>query len=58
MTPKERWRKLAKATIVEINAIDADTEWQDLEPNWWLGMMDMLQLLIENEEREGEAADG
>lgn len=58
MTPRERWQKLVKASIVEINAIDADTEWKEYEPDWWLGMMDVRQLLIENEERESEATNG
>ena len=55
MTPQERWQQLIKRTIAEINAIDAETEWKQHEPDWWLGMMDVRQLLTECEAIESES---
>lgn len=47
MTPKQRWQYLIKQTIEQIGIIDKDTERQEPEPEWWLDMMKIQQLLIE-----------
>ena len=32
-------------TLAEIESIDSDTPWSELEPTWWLEMMDVQRAL-------------
>lgn len=41
-TPAERWAELkarGSVTAAEIDAIDRDTPWKEVEPRWWFEMM-------------------
>lgn len=45
---KVRWETLKARgyfTVEEINAIDKDTPWSEIEPTWWLEMMGELDTL-------------
>jgi hypothetical protein len=47
-TPSDRWEELkarGNATLSEIDSIDRDTPWAEVEPRWWLEMMDFRRTL-------------
>jgi len=47
-SPSDRWEALKRRgnfTVAEIDAIDADTRWQPVEPGWWLEMMAARQAM-------------
>lgn len=47
--PYERWEQLkarGNVTAEEIDAIDRDTPWAEVEPRWWLEMMDFRRSLV------------
>ena len=37
--PSARWRAAKDALLREIAAIDKDTPWSEVEPDWWIEMM-------------------
>lgn len=37
--PSARWKAAKVALLREIAAIDDDTPWSEVEPDWWLEMM-------------------
>jgi hypothetical protein len=58
LSPKDRWLNLLEANpnpsnvyfkaamIMLIDLIDRDTEWQEVEPKWWLEMMEYQSKLL------------
>jgi hypothetical protein len=58
LSPKERWLNLLEANptpsevpskaamIMLIDLIDRDTEWQEVEPQWWLEMREYQSKLL------------
>lgn len=45
--PLERTNQDSINMLAEIDKIDQDTPWQEVEPNWWLSMMDLRKMLRE-----------
>ena len=48
---KEKFLKLLESMISEIHVIDKDTEWQPVEPGWWLDMVDLQRKAIKIKEK-------
>lgn len=46
-TPQSRWRELRAEFLKSIEEINAATPWQEVEPKWWLEMMDVSRSLRE-----------
>ena len=42
----EEYKKLLEKLLNDIDAIDNDTPWQEVEPKWWLSMMDFQSYAI------------
>ncbi len=40
-TPSEMFEQLKNAIVQATEMIDSDTPWQEVEPKWWLEMMDL-----------------
>lgn len=45
--PSEQWGELKAEIITRITAIDAATEYQSFEPQWWLEMMAVRKAIQE-----------
>lgn len=43
---KKNYLQLLKNTIASTENIDDDTPWQETEPAWWLGMMELQKLAV------------
>lgn len=39
-TAQDRYQSLLEAFILEVERIDNITPWREVEPNWWLHMME------------------
>ncbi len=46
-SPAARWLDLRKEMLTRINKIDNDTPWSEVEPRWWLGMMEAAKTIRE-----------
>ena len=44
--PSIQWQMLKAETLRKIDEIDRATPWQETEPEWWLRMMDVRELLV------------
>lgn len=43
--PYKQWSDLKAQVLTEIQQIDNNTKWSEVEPEWWLEMMDVQRLL-------------
>jgi len=46
LTLQQRYTKAIENTINEFDKIDKDTPWQEVEPKWWLDMMELSRDMI------------
>lgn len=54
--PAARWAALkarGNPTLAEIEAIDNATPWKEVEPRWWLAMMDARDRIRKQETGNG-----
>jgi len=42
----EKWKHLCEEILVKIDEINHETVWQDVEPDWWLHMMEVRRTII------------
>jgi hypothetical protein len=38
---RARWEAAREKLLAEIASIDKDTDWSEVEPGWWLQMMEV-----------------
>jgi hypothetical protein len=43
--PKDEYIKVLKDTLFKLGMIDECTPWQEVEPQWWLDMMQTTRTL-------------
>jgi hypothetical protein len=43
VTPRQKFVSEMQSIISKLDAIDKETPWQHVEPEWWLEMMDIRQ---------------
>jgi hypothetical protein len=41
VTPRQKFVREMQSIISKLDAIDKETPWQHVEPEWWLDMMDI-----------------
>jgi len=42
---KEDFKKLCKNVLAEIDKIDKNVQWSEIEPVWWLEMMEVARVI-------------
>lgn len=45
---KEKYIELLTEILIKINEIDTETLWQEVEPEWWLQMMELRRQVYHN----------
>ena len=43
---KEKYEELKQQILKSIEEIDKETPWQNIEPEWWLEMMELQKFVI------------
>jgi len=55
---RDRWEALKAKVRAEIGAIDKDTPWAEVEPEWWLEMQEVLRAVSKGAEGKPEPMPG
>ena len=42
---EDKYKEMLEQQLIKIDEIDAETPWQNFEPNWWLDMMEIRKLI-------------
>lgn len=54
VTPRQMFIRELRNLITQLTIIDKATPWQEIEPKWWLAMMDIRQKSINSVQEFGE----
>ena len=46
VTPRQKFVSEMEQLLVKLKAIDKETPWQHVEPEWWLAMSDIERMAI------------
>ena len=46
VTPRQKFVSEMEQLLVKLKAIDKETPWQHVEPEWWLAMSDVERMAI------------
>ncbi len=46
VTPRQKFVSEMEQLLVKLKAIDKETPWQQVEPEWWLAMSDIERMAI------------
>jgi hypothetical protein len=46
VTPRQKFVSEMEQLLVKLKAIDKETHWQHVEPEWWLAMSDIERMAI------------
>ncbi len=46
VTPRQKFVTEMEQLLVKLKAIDKETPWQHVEPEWWLAMSDIERMAI------------
>ena len=52
MNPKEEFYKLLEEICDKVDIIDENTPWSEVEPQWWLDMMEIRRKVVNSKLKE------
>lgn len=46
VTPRQKFVSEMEYLLIKLKEIDKETPWQNIEPEWWLAMDDIIRMAI------------